>query len=87
MRKTQNIERPKTGPALPAAPLLLREVRPGEAHLSRQDLVGDLLQRIHHLRRAVAGRRAADDLGRAVEIEAVGVLRPYTRRVETTLES
>src|SRR5229473_594235 len=55
--------------------LLVGKVGPLEAHLARQDFVRHLLERAHHLFRAVAGRGVADDLGGAEQVEAIRELR------------
>ena len=59
--------------------LLVRHVGPVVAHLGGQHLLGDFLERGQRLRRAVAGRRHAGDLGRAIQVEAVGELRAARR--------
>ena len=51
--------------------LLEREVRPLEAHLARQDLVGHLFERSLHLIRAVAGCGSSDQMGTAEQVEAI----------------
>ena len=74
-RNTKAREIPKThsGPAR-GAPLLVGEVGPVVAHLAGQHLAGDFLEGRHGLAGAVTRRGLARHLGRAEEVEPLGVL-------------
>src|SRR5262249_56691515 len=54
-------------------PLLIREIAPVIAHLGRKDFLRHLLERRHGLTGTVTWRGAANNLGGAGEIEAIGV--------------
>src|SRR5450756_1224493 len=56
--------------------LLVREIGPVVADLTRENLRGDLLERRHRLAGAVARGRASRDLRRAVEVESLRILGP-----------
>src|SRR6266566_9858159 len=55
-------------------PLLIREVCPVITHFRRKCLLRHFFKCSHRLTRAVAGRGRSDHLGRAINIETIGVL-------------